>query len=67
VLDDTTRKVYRIIGNKYRYEWFTLDVALIARHAMRTEQQVKDAVNKLVKDGYLKWDKKENRFMVPFK
>jgi len=24
MLDDTQRKVYKIIGNKYRHEWFTM-------------------------------------------
>lgn len=67
MLDDTQRKVYKIIGNKYRYEWFTIDVALLTRLSMRTEQQVKDAVNYLVKEGYLQWDKKENMFRVPFR
>jgi len=67
MLDDTTRKVYKIIGNKYRYEWFAIDLAILVRLSMRTEQQVKDAVNFLVREGYLQWDRKDNKFRVPFK
>lgn len=43
MLDDTTRKVYRVIGHLHKFEWFMIDVELIARYAVRSEQQVKDS------------------------
>ena len=65
--DDTTRKIYRILCNKWRSVEFKIDAALIARLSLRTEQQVKDSVNWLVKEGYLKWDRLTNTFKIPFK
>lgn len=65
--DDTIRKVYTVLFHSHRYEWFELDVQLVARRSMRSEQKVKDSVNWLVKEGYIKWDKSSNKFMVPFK
>lgn len=67
MLDDTTRKVYRVLYNIHRNEWFALELGVITRLSMRSEQQVKDSVNWLVREGYLKWDKSNNMFMVPFK
>lgn len=66
MLDDTTRKVLRILYNKYRFEEFKLDVSLIARYSMRSEDQVKAAVNELVKIGYVRWHKERNTFELPF-
>lgn len=66
-MDDTTRKIYRILCSQAPFEWFALDVTKIARQAIRSEQQVKDAVNWLYKNRYLEWDKQANKFRVPFK
>jgi len=66
VFDDTTRKIHRILYNRHRFEEFYIDTSLIARLSLRTEQQVKDSINSLVKEGYLKWDKKTNTFKIPF-
>lgn len=67
IRDDTIRKVYTVLFHSHRYEWFGLDIKLTAQRSMRSEQQVKDSVNWLVREGYLKWDKERNLFMVPFK
>lgn len=40
IRDDTVRKVYTVLFHSHRYEWFTLDVQLVARRSARSEQQV---------------------------
>lgn len=67
MLDDTTRKVYRILYNRNSHFEFNIDVSKLARLSMRTEQQVKDAVNWLVKERYINWDKEKGVFKIPFK
>lgn len=64
MLDDTSRKVLRILFNLYRFNEFTIDVELLARYAMRTPKQIKTAVNALVKDKYLLWDKEQGLFII---
>jgi len=64
MLDDTSRKVLRILFNHYHFEEFTLDVALVARLSLRTEQQVKDGINTLVKEGNIVWYKEHNTFKL---
>lgn len=64
MLDDTSRKVLRILFNMYRFSEFTIDVKQLAHYAMRTERQIKNAVNTLVKDKYLLWNKEQRLFMI---
>jgi len=64
MLDDTSRKVLRILFNLYRFNEFTIDVELLARYAMRTEIQIKNSINTLVKDKYLLWDKVKGLYMI---
>lgn len=67
MMDDTTRKVRLVIYHNYRNEWAAIDLKLICRFSMRSEQQVKDAINWLVKEGYLQWDKNAKLIRIPFK
>lgn len=67
MLNDTARKIYNVIFHLYRYEWSEIDIERISRLSLRTEQQVKDAVNWLFKESYIHWDKQTNRFRIPFK
>jgi hypothetical protein len=62
MLDDTSRKVLRILYNLYRYDDFKLEIETLARYAMRSERQIKDAINTLVKDKYLVKD--QGVFMI---
>jgi len=40
-------------------------VELISQRSQRTEDQVKDAVNELVKERYLYWNKEAGTFQIP--
>jgi len=65
VLDDTSRKVFTVLWNTYRNDPFIIDVELISQRSQRTEDQVKDAVNELVKERYLYWNKEAGTFQIP--
>jgi len=65
VLDDTSRKVFTVLWNTYRNDPFILDVGLISQRSQRTEEQVKAAVNELVKERYLFWVKEAGTFQLP--
>jgi hypothetical protein len=56
--------VLRILYNLYRFSEFQIEVKQLAQYAMRTENQIKDAINTLVKDKYIFWDKDKNEFMI---
>lgn len=64
MLTDTARKVKRILYNHHFFEKFELDVLSIAKLSLRTDQQVKDAINELVKEKELLWHKETNTFQV---
>lgn len=64
MLDDTNRKILRILYNKYRLEIFKLDVKLLETLSFRSETDVKLAINELTVNGYLKWNQQDNTFAV---
>ncbi|WP_028611090.1 hypothetical protein [Paenibacillus harenae] len=64
MLDDTTRKVLTVLWNTYRNEPCRIDISYISQRSQRKEEQVKEAVNQLVKEGFVLWDRKENSFRV---
>ncbi|WP_054024958.1 hypothetical protein [Bacillus sp. FJAT-28004] len=64
MLDDAARKVLTVMWNVYRNDPSKIDVDIISRRAQRTEEQVKAAINKLVKEGFVLWDIKANAFNV---
>lgn len=64
MLNDTTRKVLTVLFNVYRDNPSFIDVFFISQRTLRTEAQVKEAVNELVKEGFVFWDRKANTFKV---
>lgn len=64
MLDDTSRKVLRVLFSNHFFHEFELDIDFVVRRSMRSEQQVKDAINKLVSEQFVKWNKKDNTFKV---
>ncbi|MGO4696609.1 hypothetical protein AB4Z50_20220 [Paenibacillus sp. 2TAB26] len=64
MLDDAARKVLTVMWNVYRNDPSIIDVYYLSQKAQRTEEQVKDAINELVKEGFVLWDRKANTFKV---
>ncbi len=64
MLDDVTRKILTVMWNINRDELSTIDVGYISHRSQRTEQQVKAAINELVKEGFVLWDRQTNMFKV---
>jgi len=64
VLDDTSRKVLRVLFSLNFFNPQSIDINKLVRLSGRTEQQVKDAVNSLVSERYVEWDKQNNMFKV---
>jgi hypothetical protein len=64
MLDDTTRKILTVIFNVYRDNPSIIDVAYISHKSQRTEDQVKESINILVKEGLILWDQQNNTFKV---
>jgi|GEM_PF-3349469 len=64
MLDDTSRKVLRILFNLYRGDIFYLDIELISRYSNRSEERVKAAVKKLIELEYLGWHETRNRYKI---
>jgi len=67
MFDDTTRKIYRILYNKHQFDEFYINVVQLARVSLRTEKQVKESVNWLVRESYINWNKQTNTFKFPYK
>ncbi|MBD2871411.1 hypothetical protein [Paenibacillus arenilitoris] len=66
MLDDTSRKVLTVLWNTYRNDPCRIDVGYVSQRSQRTEDQVKDAINLLVKEGFVLWDRKEHSFRVMY-
>lgn len=64
MLDDTSRKILRILFSLNFFNFSQIDVSYIARVSIRSEQQVKEAINNLVIEQYIEWDKQDNAFKV---
>ncbi|WP_054029202.1 hypothetical protein [Bacillus sp. FJAT-28004] len=64
MLDDTARKVLTVLFNVYRNNPSSIDILYISQLSLRTVDQVKDAINELVKEGFVLWDRKANAFKV---
>lgn len=64
MLEDGARKVLTVLWNTYRNEAAEIDLPYLCQRSQRTERQVKEAVNLLVKEGYLIWDKASHKIRV---
>lgn len=64
MLDDTARKVLTVLWNVYRDKPSIIDIAYISQRAQRTDDQVKEAINELIKEEFVFWDRKANLFKV---
>lgn len=64
MLDDAARKVLTVMWNVYRNDSSIIDIDYLSQKTQRTEGQVKDAINILVKEGFVLWDRKANTFKV---
>lgn len=53
MLDDTTRKVLRILYNSYRQEWARVDLDRLQHLSGRSRQQVETALRELAEKGYI--------------
>lgn len=53
MLDDTTRKVLRILYNSYREAWARVDLDRLQNLSGRTRQQVEGALQELAEKGYI--------------
>lgn len=64
MLGDDARKILTVMWNTYRNDPSRIDLAYICLKSQRTVDQVKDAINLLVKEEYVLWDKGANTFRV---
>lgn len=64
MLDDAARKILTVMWNTYRNEPSKIDLPYLCQKSQRTEAQVKEAINLLVKEAYVIWDKAANTFRV---
>lgn len=64
MLDDAARKVLTVMWNVYRNDPSKIDIADLSKKTQRSEAQIKEAINHLVKEDYVLWDKESNTFRV---
>lgn len=64
MLDDNARKVLIVLWNTFQHEPFIINLTYLCQRSQRSETQIKDAINLLVKEGYVLWDKNANTFRV---
>lgn len=64
MLDDTTRKILRIMFSLNYFNYSQIDVTHLARVSIRSVQQVKEAINTLITEQYVEWNKEDNTFKV---
>lgn len=53
MMDDTTRKVLRILFNSHRQEWACIDLDRLKHLSGRSRQQVEGALQELAEQGYI--------------
>jgi hypothetical protein len=66
MLDDTARKILTVLWNTKRHNPFRIDIKRLKRLSRREIPQIKDAINLLVKEEYLLWDKVNNSFKIQY-
>lgn len=64
MLDDAARKVLTVMWNLYRNDPSIIVIADLCKKTQRNESQIKEAINHLVKEDYVLWDKQSNTFRV---
>lgn len=64
MLDDNARKVLTVLWNTNRNDPSKLDMPYLCQKSQRSEVQIKEAINNLVKEGYVLWDRATNTFRV---
>lgn len=64
MLDDAARKIITVMWNTYRNDPSQINLAYLCQKSQRTEFQVKEVINLLVKEDYVIWDKATNTFRV---
>jgi len=64
MLGDTSRKVLRMLFSLNFFNPQKVDINQLVRLSGRTERQVKNAVNSLVSERYVEWDKQNNMIKV---
>lgn len=64
MLGDDARKILTVMWNTYRNDPSKIDLSYICQKSQRTIDQVKDAINLLVKEEYVLWDREANTFRV---
>ncbi|RXZ84563.1 hypothetical protein EBB07_00670 [Paenibacillaceae bacterium] len=61
MLSDLERKLLRVVFNLNRNEWVRLDIPRIAHLSVRSQQQVRAALNSLWRQGYLEHNDGKSR------
>lgn len=64
MLDDTSRKVLRVLFSNYFFHEFELELDYVVRRSLRSEESVKAAISDLILQRYLQWDKHKNLYKV---
>jgi DNA-binding MarR family transcriptional regulator len=64
MLDDNARKILMLLWHTIHHEPSMIDISYLCHRSQRNETQVKEAINLLVKEGYVLWDKGANTFRV---
>lgn len=64
MLDDNARKVLIVLWNTFQHKPSKINVPYLSQRSQRSEDQIKDAINLLVKEGFVLWDRNANTFQI---
>lgn len=64
-LDDTPRKILRILYHLYQQQWVVPDLARVSQFSLRSEDRVRDAIKGLRAAGYVEIAEGKMRIIRP--
>jgi uncharacterized NAD(P)/FAD-binding protein YdhS len=64
-LEDTPRKILRVLYNLYQQNWVRPDIAWISQISLRSEERVREAIKALRATGFVEIAEGKMRILIP--
>jgi hypothetical protein len=64
-LEDTPRKILRILYHLHQQNWVRPDIVLVSRLSLRSEDRVREAIKSLRSQGYVEISEGKMRILIP--
>jgi SOS-response transcriptional repressor LexA len=65
MLEDTQRKILRVLYHLYQQQWVRPDIARVSQFSLRSEERVREAIKALRAAGYVEIPEGKMRIIRP--